>query len=644
MLLSRCRKIEATSKDERHGFYSLSLSKEPATGRLFDAGNLEYSRLDAHLLRDLICFRLADSGDSQQSASSAALIFLLQHLDDLITDSGFPVHSIVMILTAQEGFAASSDFLATRLIDCEYVDGVVDFVTPGERLQPAVFHALNHQTLLDALQASIGGFVVSTQSRPTIKALNKVHLELENRLTSQWIIGSPVPRRRLALVEGRPNRTTGGWVYEAANNLGIDLIVMDRQGHWIQDEENAHLREIFMAIDMTRNVNLPFRIVEALKSIDAPIHGIATFSDHYVVSVAEAAQLLELPHSSPSAFRTSINKYESRMLQPGNCQVFRAPTVDKLRIIMHSCPALRYPVVVKPTQGYGSEGVAKVNNDADLWEAATKIDTFRHGSDILVETYVDGPEVDANFVLYNGQVLFSEISDDLPCKADSESASASDNFLELAVIMPTKLDPCEVSMIKEKLHKTLLRMGFRAGVFHVEARVRNSRMQYQVQNGEFDLQHKPHDSLSVEPSVFLLEVNPRCPGFVGTSASTRTYGVNYYALHLLLAVEDTPRLLALSQPFAKGAQYWSEITLIPVPCGGIFNSEDPCRELQDRCPKLAANISMCVCFYQKDDIVPDPSTGVLTWVALFLVYSRTSRSDVIQKSEEIRRQFRYAII
>jgi len=63
------------------------------------------------------------------------------------------------------------------------------------------------------------------------------------RLSFPWITDSPLPRKRLAMVEGRPNpaiSTASLGIYRAAYALGVDLVILDRDGHWVQDPAMEH--------------------------------------------------------------------------------------------------------------------------------------------------------------------------------------------------------------------------------------------------------------------------------------------------------------------------------------------------------------------------------------------------------------------
>ena len=583
-----------------------------------------------------------EASDLQQGWNTDRLDFMLRCLDTATKGHQSTLSAIKLVaVVSQNGFAASANLLQSRLTDHPHIRDTVDFVRPGQRLSQS-YSWTRTLDLLEVLEHSIGGVLVTSNYGHSITyALDEVEHELANRFPMRWILDNPPVNTRLALIEGRPSRTVGEWIFKAAKDLGIGLIVLDLEGHWLQDSQHSHLIENFLAIDRTIDDGLPTRIVEALRSLGKPVHGITTFSDHYLVTAAKVAELLNLATSPPAAFERSRDKYQSRMLAADKSQVLRAETVSELRMAIKNQPnALQYPLVVKPTGGYGSEGVAKVNNVDDLLQAATKIDASRHGNGILVEPYIDGPEIDANFVLLDEQILFFEMSDDFPCNADSQDAIASDHFLELSVALPTKLSAEEVDMTRDFLHQYLLKMGFRSGVFHVEARIQNSRMRYQSVDGTLDL----HDRTGTgKPTVFLLEVNARCPNMVCTYATAKTYGVNYYTMQLLLALKDSERLRALSQPYSKGPQYNCEIAMVPVTKGGRFASEDPCQELEERCPELMANVSKSGCLFKRGDIVPDPSSGVLTWIAFFLVFSRISRKDVLEKAEHIRSQFRYVI-
>ncbi|KAA8642568.1 uncharacterized protein ATNIH1004_011513 [Aspergillus tanneri] len=104
---------------------------------------------------------------------------------------------------------------------------------------------------------------------------------------------------------------------------------------------------------------------------------------------------------------------------------------------------------------------------------------------------VQGIHRDAEFkaVEKDGEILFCEVSDDFPSDADSPGATIADTFQETAFAHPSRLTSSEQDLLRQALLGRILHMGFRSGVFHVEARVRYSVMKYVEENGTLDLHY-----------------------------------------------------------------------------------------------------------------------------------------------------------
>ncbi|EHK99987.1 putative D-alanine--D-alanine ligase B [Glarea lozoyensis 74030] len=128
-----------------------------------------------------------------------------------------------------------------------------------------------------------------------------------------------------------------------------------------------------------------------------------------------------------------------------NCsQMLYAEDLNHLKQLVTSLPQpLEFPLVVKPSEGQGSVGVSKVTNTQQLYDAVTGIENYAQKSGVksgvIVETYIDGPEIDANFVMLDGEVLFSEVVDNFPCTADDEEDQQTDSFLERDMVYPERL-------------------------------------------------------------------------------------------------------------------------------------------------------------------------------------------------------------
>jgi len=178
-------------------------------------------------------------------------------------------------------------------------------------------------------------------------------------------------------------------------------------------------------------------------------------------------------------------------------------------------------------------------------------------------------------VLLDDKFIWSEINDDFPSSAENpqhtntsgESSSAM-SFAEMSTSMPSMLPDAELSLLKSSLAETLLKLGFKNGVYHLEARVEDSRKRYAVTDkGTKLVDCRPEIGRTSDPSVFLIEINARIPGHQESYAVEYTYGIDYLALYMLMAflphdsviktAEDTAVksvICALSQPLRADVQ------------------------------------------------------------------------------------------
>ncbi|KAL1844209.1 hypothetical protein VTJ49DRAFT_3865 [Mycothermus thermophilus] len=590
------------------------------------------------------------------------------------------------ILPWTDGYVSRSDFLHLRLQDFPFpISKIQDCLGPLRRYKACRLPLSRSEDDLATLLESAAAVIQwgDLDSSVSILSLQRHLLDLTHELRCRlhdapWLVPHPIARKRVALIRGRPNLTAGGPIYRAARALGLDLVIVDDQGHWLQPdtEENRMHREAFLPTDMTEDDGVVDRIVASLRRYPLPIHGVFTVSDNFFVTCARVAAALGLPSNPVSAFEISVDKHRSRLLQDSPGQTARVSSVEELDALLAAATPTftpTYPLIVKPTKGWSSECVSKVSNPTDLAAAVRKA-TARHGSAAVIEPFFDGPEIDANFVLLDGEVLFSEIADEPPCDADAAGASVEATFSPEALTMPSALPEDEQRVVRETLPGLLAKAGFRTGVFHVEARVVNSRCRYRRDGGGGDgedgiLDLAPKESLGElltnEPACKLVEINARPPGYRVSVPVRHTYGVDYFAVHMLAAVGDKERLRLAARPFAfssspsitthdsshdsglpsraPGAQYWSRLVYVPAPAAGVVrwrSGMSPCEELKRRRPDLRERIVVAVDYCAPGDRVAMYTDGARTYVAHLLVCSRVSRRDAIRVGEEVLREIR----
>ncbi|KAJ7692900.1 ATP-grasp domain-containing protein [Mycena rosella] len=453
---------------------------------------------------------------------------------------------IKLIIPTVEGFIGRRNFFERRLLDCPFTQEIVSFLVPERRAGPA---------------------------------------QLEARLAFPWLLSAQASRQNVVLVEGYPHLQMGAGFIQAVKDLDVALLVLGPKGpkHWLEDPANAAgFCQALVPVDLTFDAGLPGRIADAVRGYIAfdKVDGIFTAHDRYLVATAQAAVILGLPSAPVRAHEISTDKYAMRQFQAdsqsSDFQLFQFNGVDdaQRRLAAATDPVVvSYPAIVKPISGFASEGVAKVANQGELLESIGRVNTARHGAVVIVETYIDGPEFDANFVLRDGEILFFELTDDFPSEGDMTGAGASAPFFETSELTPSGLNHTEREIVRTSLHKTLLDLGFTWGLYHIEGRLKDSSKEYRADAGGIVDLHERLVPRRTNPSCFLLEINARVPG-VGCSFSTiHTYGADFYAVPLLACTRDAERLKLIATPFAfparpDGSQYWCQTVFIQPARGG----------------------------------------------------------------------------
>ncbi|TAQ87328.1 hypothetical protein B7494_g4357 [Chlorociboria aeruginascens] len=575
-------------------------------------------------------------------AVAKSTTFLASAAQELVKKGSKEV-ALKLVLPVGGGFVVRADFLQQRLYGCPNIQWMEGFVAPRENLPIPSGLSTGLEHLAEILTAAAGGIVVDDKSELSLESLlSELETELLGRLSFPWLIPQPIPERKIAILGHRSLFMMERW-FTAAHNMGIAVLVFGEHGSWLEDPQHSHLIEQFLPIDMSVNQDLPSRILEALQKSGHSINGITTTIDVYFDAAARVSQTLGLATSPVESLAISVDKYATRVLFGHDAKSYLISDVEDLRQQIDAGNAkFTYPQIVKPSKGWSSEGVFKVTNEKELFAAVEKLNSFSHGIKIIVETYADGPEVDANFLMWEGEILFFEVVDDFPSSADAEGYSESANFQELEMLYPSVLVESEKELLRTELHKFLLSSGFRSGIFHVEARVQNSTMEYTKVDGVTDLRLKAQPP-TAKPNVFILEVNVRCPGWMVIWATAYTYGIDYAAFQMLCALGDGDRAKVLSQPFTFGAQASCESIFVPTPRGGTLAGDAICEEIARRRPDLMKNVVHYQTMAQPGETLPDPSSGTLTFVAAFNLATKESRTEMLRIGQTIRQEVRVDI-
>jgi hypothetical protein len=123
--------------------------------------------------------------------------------------------------------------------------------------------------------------------------------------------------------------------------------------------------------------------------------------------------------------------------------------------------------------------VAKCVNETDLLENVEWAGSYIgfHDSQVTIEQYCNGLEVDVNLAMWDGEVTFFDVCGNAPTAGglDRVTGSGRKDLQEGLFMYPSQLPESEQALVCKQFRECILCMGFRTGVFHCEARIHQTR-------------------------------------------------------------------------------------------------------------------------------------------------------------------------
>ncbi|KAH8797968.1 putative carnosine synthase 1 [Xylogone sp. PMI_703] len=611
----------------------------PALGHTVSVSNLPHSPVTYTL----------DSSKSPEIANF--LSCLLERRDE----HGMLSRAAAFLTPDNNGFVARSEFMVYRLAGCPLVSSIQSFLSPLSEIKAFLGQVNGLQDVASALEISIGAIEFPLSA--VEYGIPQLEYELEQRLALSWTLPNRIHEWRVCIVLPRMSIAATKSRWETAAALGIKVVVLSSGSWWAEGcEPWGHLRESFISTDLTTDDELWQRIVDAVESYPYRIDGICTLTGNYLVSVAKAAEKLGLPSSGPQPFSIATDKYLTRkLLEPDSINYFSVQSLEELEYKLESDSAINFPVISKPVFGRGSENVFKSENVVELREAIVKtLASQKSSRRVLVEPYVNGPEVDANLILRDGRLLYSEVVDDFPSPAELEGNFAGALFTETQTAAPSKLPKNECEAIITFMLARIRQMGFHTGIFHCEARVQNSCMDYILAPGTSfpDLQPVTDVPTDAKPSVFLHEVNARIPGIMSSASTLISRGVDFFALQILCAVADWPRYEALASPFLDGIlcnhvlltnvyinigsqltkKMFSNVPADRFESEMVDSDQDPMREILQRNSEVSQYI-LCYNAIVKSGYMYGGGKDTWLWALCAVIWSPLSRRHALHVAE-----------
>lgn len=122
-----------------------------------------------------------------------------------------------------------------------------------------------------------------------------------------------------------------------------------------------------------------------------------------------------------------------------------------------------FPVIVKPVDMAGSRGIYLVNNKEELMLAISKSSEASDRGDVIVEEYMDGPEVSVELVVKNGIPYVIQITD--------KTTSGAPHFAETGHLQPSQLPNDVLDKIKDVACHAAISLNLKNSLGHAEVKV-----------------------------------------------------------------------------------------------------------------------------------------------------------------------------
>ena len=212
-----------------------------------------------------------------------------------------------------------------------------------------------------------------------------------------------------------------------AKEMGLQVIAVDMNPNALGFKEDGVIPEIVSTIDIDG-------VVEVAKRHD--IDGIVTIcTDMPVRTVAKVAEVMNLPGISVESAYKATNKAAMRKaLEEHNVPIPKYFKVSTKEEYLAAISNFKKKCIVKPADNSGSCGIKLIPDVTDLQNVESTFEyskTFSRSGEIVVEEYMEGPEVCVETLNINGVCYPIQITDKI--------TTGAPYFVEMGHTQPSRL-------------------------------------------------------------------------------------------------------------------------------------------------------------------------------------------------------------
>ncbi|KKP37526.1 MAG: hypothetical protein UR28_C0029G0008 [Candidatus Peregrinibacteria bacterium GW2011_GWF2_33_10] len=257
------------------------------------------------------------------------------------------------------------------------------------------------------------------------------------------------------------------FIVERLKELGLKIIALHKEKNWAES-----LVDHFIIADNNNHAEAITAVERFMvRHPDLKIEGALTFWEQDVVltsKIVDKFGFIGIPLTISSQVR---NKYLFReFCRNNNLPAPKHKLIKNKEDLDYIARNFTFPCVIKPTCGAASLFVIKIENTYELVKfynylkdnLCKREEAVIRESDILVEEYIDGDEVDIDILVQNGEIRYYSITDNFKTREPY--------FVETGQIIPSLLPGNNQDELISMAKSTLEKLRVKNGCIHFEAK------------------------------------------------------------------------------------------------------------------------------------------------------------------------------
>ncbi|MBI4388739.1 MAG: alpha-hydroxy-acid oxidizing protein [Nitrospinae bacterium] len=247
----------------------------------------------------------------------------------------------------------------------------------------------------------------------------------------------------------------GGGIFQApliktAREMGLKVVVTD----YDPEAEGMSIADYPLVVS-TRNINLTVNAAKAFHA-QIPLDGVITVGTDASQTVAAVANALNLPGIPFEVAERATDKIKMRRcLKKKGIPVPDFRSVWTLDDAKRAAEEMPLPLVIKPCDNMGARGVRKIQHRDDLIPAFYEAKESSISGNLIVEEFMEGPELSFDALIYNDQITITGIADRI--------IERSPYFVEVGHTMPSNLPDEQLQMASDMFKDAIRALGITMG-------------------------------------------------------------------------------------------------------------------------------------------------------------------------------------